>query len=188
MRIEHIGKNLELTDYIKSFTESKLERLKNYFREIDISEDSVEIKVTYSFEPKGHRNRVDIHINLNAPGGGTLHAWEESNDLYTAIDYVMDEIERQLVRLKSRRLEQRRRTALLKEKSKYKDIKESNYEKPLIVEESMPIEKPLTVEDALMVIQETGAFFLPFRNAQTNEINIIYRKKAGNYGLIVPGT
>jgi putative sigma-54 modulation protein len=52
----------------------------------------------------------------------------------------------------------------------------------------MPLEKPLTIEDALMILQETGAFFLPFRNAYTNEINIIYRKKAGNYGLIVPGT
>jgi putative sigma-54 modulation protein len=188
MRIEHIGKNIDLTDFIKAFTEGKLERLKNYFKEIDVADDSVEVKVVYTYEKHGNRNRVDMHININSENGGVLHAWEESNDLYTAIDYVIDEIERQLVRLKARRKEQIRRLALEKEKNKYKDLKEESIERPLIVQEPMPLEKPLTVEDALLILQETGAFFLPFRNAQTNEINILYRKKAGNYGLIVPGT
>ena len=187
MKIEHIGKNIDLTDYIKSYAETKVERLRNYFREINPSEDSISIKITYSFEKHGHRNRVDMHINL-ASIGGVLHAWEESNDLYTAIDYVIDEIERQLVRLKSRRLEERRRVALEKEKNKYSEVKQESMERPLIVQEPMPLEKPLSVEDALMILQETGAFFLPFRNSETNEINILYRKKAGNYGLIVPGT
>jgi len=187
MKIEHIGKNIDLTDYIKSYAETKVERLRNYFREINPSEDSISIKIIYSFEKHGHRNRVDMHINL-ASIGGVLHAWEESNDLYTAIDYVIDEIERQLVRLKSRRLEERRRVALEKEKNKYSEVKEESMERPLIVQEPMPLEKPLSVEDALMILQETGAFFLPFRNSETNEINILYRKKAGNYGLIVPGT
>jgi len=190
MRVEHVGKNIDLTEFIKTFTEGKLGRLRNYFKEIDISDDSVEVKVVYTFEKHGNRNRVDMHINIHAGNGngGILHAWEESNDLYTAIDYVIDEIERQLVKLKSKKIEDRRRLALEKERNKYRNLKEESIERPLIVQEPMPLEKPLTIEDALMILQETGAFFLPFRNAYTNEINIIYRKKAGNYGLIVPGT
>jgi len=187
MRIEHIGKNVDLTEFIKSYTEGKLNRLKNYLREIDVAEDVVEVKVIYSFEKHGHRNRVDMHINIKTEDGGILHAWEENQNLYTAIDFLIDEIERQLVRLKSKKREAIRRLALEKERNKYRNLYTEEYNRPLIEQEPMPLEKPLTVEDALMILQETGAFFLPFRNSQTNEINIIYRKKAGNYGLIVPG-
>jgi len=186
MRVEHIGKNLELTDFIKSYTEHKLERLKPYIKEIDVADDSVQVRVVYTFEKHRHRNRVDMDIYFNTPGGGVIHAWEESNDLYSAIDFVIDEVERQLVRLKSRRKEEARRIARA-EKMKQYEVKEESIERPLIVQEPMPLEKPLSVEDAMMILEEMGAFFLPFRNAETGEINVIYRKKAGNYGLITPG-
>jgi putative sigma-54 modulation protein len=188
MRVEHVGKNIEVTDFIRSYTEHKLERLKPYLKDIDIAEDSVQVRVTYNFEPHRHRNRVDMDIYFNTPGGGVIHAWEESNDLYSAIDFVIDEVERQLVRLKARRKEERRRLAKLKELERRTVTEEPSIERALIVEEPMPLEKPLTVDDARMILEEMGAFFLPFRNAETGEINVIYRKKAGNYGLIVPGT
>ncbi|NPA54356.1 MAG: ribosome-associated translation inhibitor RaiA [Aquificae bacterium] len=188
MRIEHVGKNIEVTDFIKNYTEHKLERLKPYLKDIDVADDSVQVRVTYNFEPHRHRNRVDIDIYFNTPGGGVIHAWEESNDLYSAIDFVIDEVERQLVRLKARRKEERRRLAKLKELERRMLTEEPSIERALIVEEPMPLEKPLTVDDARMLLEEMGAFFLPFRNAETGEINVIYRKKAGNYGLIVPGT
>ncbi len=187
MKIEHIGKNIEVTDFIRDYTEHKLERLKPYLKDVDVSEDSVLVKVTYTFEQHRHRNRVDIDIYFNTPGGGVIHAWEESNDLYSAIDFVIDEVERQLVRLKSRRLEERRRLAKLKELERTAVREQPSIERPLIVEEPLPIEKPMTVDDARMLLEEMGAFFLPFRNAETGEINVIYRKKAGNYGLISPG-
>jgi len=186
MRVEHIGKNIQLTDFIRDYAEHKLERLLPYVKDIDVAEDSVNVKITYDFEKHRHRNRVDMHITFNTPGGGVLHAWEESNDLYSAIDFVIDEIERQLVRLKARRKEERKRLAKLKEKEK-REPKEESIQRPLVVLEPMPLEKPLTVEDAMMLLEETGAFFLPFRNAESGEINVIYRKKAGNYGLIAPG-
>ena len=186
MKIEHVGKNIQVTEFIKDYTEHKLERLKPYLKDIDIAEDSVNVRVTYDFEKHRHRNRVDIDIYFNTPGGGVIHAWEESNDLYTAIDFVIDEVERQLVRLKARRVEERRRLARLKEQEKRTPVEES-IERPLVVLEPLPMEKPMTVDDARLLLEEMGAFFLPFRNAETGEVNIIYRKKAGNYGLISPG-
>ncbi len=188
MRIEHVGKNIQVTDFIKDYTEHKLERLKPYLKDIDTAEDSVEVRVTYDFEKHRHRNRVDIDIYFKTPGGGVIHAWEESNDLYSAIDFVIDEVERQLVRLKARRKEERRRLAKLKEMEKRTAVEEPSIERPLIVEEPLPLEKPMTVEDARLLLEEMGSFFLPFRNAESGEINVIYKKKAGNYGLIVPGT
>ena len=187
MKVEHVGKNIDVTDFIKDYTEHKLERLKPYLKDVDLAEDSVNVRVTYDFEKHRHRNRVDIDIYLNTPGGGVIHAWEESNDLYSAIDFVIDEVERQLVRLKSRRIEERRRLAKLKEMEKRAPEEKPSIERPLIVEEPLTLEKPITVEDARLLLEETGAFFLPFRNAETGEINVIYRKKAGNYGLIFPG-
>jgi len=106
------------------------------------------VRVTYTFEKHRHRNRVDIDIYFNTPGGGVIHAWEESNDLYSAIDFVIDEVERQLVRLKSRRKEESRRLARA-EKMKQLTPQEESIERPLIVQEPMPLEKPLSVEDAL---------------------------------------
>jgi putative sigma-54 modulation protein len=187
MKIEHVGKNIQVTDFIRDYTEHKLERLKPYLKEVDVAEDSVQVRVTYDFEKHRHRNRVDIDIYFNTPGGGVIHAWEESNDLYTAIDFVVDEVERQLVRLKARRVEERRRLAKLKEKQLREGETEESIERALIVLEPLPIEKPMTVDDARLLLEEMGAFFLPFRNAETGEINVIYRKKAGNYGLIAPG-
>lgn len=187
MKIEHVGKNIQVTDFIKDYAEHKLEKLKPYLKDIDISEDSVIVKITYDFEKHRHRNRVDIDIYFNTPGGGVIHAWEESNDLYAAIDFVIDEVERQLVRLKARRVEERRRLAKLKEQERRTAVEEESIKKPLITLEPLPIEKPMTVDDARLLLEEMGSFFLPFRNAETGEINVIYRKKAGNYGLIAPG-
>ncbi|WP_456399442.1 ribosome hibernation-promoting factor, HPF/YfiA family [Persephonella sp.] len=188
MKVEHVGKNIDVTEFIKNYTEHKLERLKPYVKDIDLEDDSIEVRVTYAFEKHRHRNRVDIDIYFKTPGGGVIHAWEESNDLYSAIDFVIDEVERQLVRLKARRKEERRRLAKLKELEKRTVSTEESIERPLIVQEPMPLEKPLSVEDARILLEEMGAFFLPFRNAETGEVNVIYRKKAGNYGLITPGT
>jgi putative sigma-54 modulation protein len=185
MQVEHVGKNIEITDFIKAYTEYKLERLKHYLKDLDVAPDSVRVRVVYDFEKHRHRNRVDIDVYLNTPGGGVIHAWEESNDLYSAIDFVIDEVERQLVRLKQRRIEASRRESRL-EKMKEHTVQESSIERALIVIEPMPSEKPLTVEDARLMLEETGAFFLPFINSETGEVNVIYRKKAGNYGLITP--
>jgi len=185
MQVEHVGKNIEVTDFIKAYAEHKLERLKHYLKDLDVAPDAVRVRIVYDFEKHRHRNRVDIDVYLNTPGGGVIHAWEESNDLYSAIDFVIDEVERQLVRLKQRRIEAARREARL-EKMKEHTVQESSIERPLIVVEPLPSEKPMTVEDARLLLEETGAFFLPFINSETGEVNVIYRKKAGNYGLIAP--
>ena len=170
MKVDYVGKNIQVTDFIKDYTEHKLERLKPYLKEIDIEEDSVNIRVTYSFEKHRHRNRIDIDIYFNSPGGGVIHAWEESNDLYSAIDFVIDEVERQIVRLKARRKEERRRLAKLKEKERREGISEESIQRAKIVLEPMPLEKPMSVEDAMYLLEETGAFFFPFRNSETGEI------------------
>ncbi|MGH7849895.1 MAG: sigma 54 modulation/S30EA ribosomal C-terminal domain-containing protein, partial [Thermodesulfobacteriota bacterium] len=73
-----------------------------------------------------------------------------------------------------------------REKAKRRNEEPPVREAGLVSEEKLIIEKPLTVEEALMVLQDEDRFFLVFRNGDTGDLNVIYRKKSGKYGLITP--
>ena len=120
-------------------------------------------------------------------GGGVTHAWEEDVDVFSALDKVLDEVERQLIKLKQRRLEQRRIGHKIKEElisSITAPSREVEREGPTIIEEELVIDKPMSVEDAIFELQESGVFFLPFVDAKTSELKIAYRKRSGSFGII----
>lgn len=183
MNIEYIGKGVDVSEDLKSITEHRFKTFERHIKEL--GEGEVDVVVTFNVEKHRQRHRVDIDVYLKTPGGGALHAWEESNDTYMSLEFVLDDIDRQLHRLKDRRLEVRREIA--REKAKNRIEEPPAEESPgFITEEKLTIAKPLSVEEALMVLQEQDRFFLVFRNKESGTLNVIYRKKAGNYGLIVP--
>jgi putative sigma-54 modulation protein len=184
MKIEFIGKGIDISDEIKSYVEHKFSTFERHLKEA--GEGEVEVIVTFTVEKHRQRHRVDIDVYLKTPGGGALHAWEESNDIYMSLEFALEDIERQLHRLKERRLEQRKEIAREKEKEKSLSQESPTTPLDLVVEEKLPVDKPLNVEEALYVLQDEGRFFLPFVNAETGQINIVYRKKSGKYGLISP--
>ncbi len=188
MQLEFIGKQVEISDHIRAFVESKLSKFKRLLRET--GEDQTEVVITISSSRAKHTDdnvnktsifRVDIDIYLKSNGGGTVHAWEEDKDLYTAIDKIIDEVERQLLKLKERRLEYRR-------KSQKTEIYETPYEeeesKPIVVEEQIMVEKPMSIEDALMELKDNNMVFLPFFDIADSKIKIIYRKRGEQFGVI----
>ncbi len=193
MNIEFIGKGIDWTDAMKSFVESKLERFTRFLREAE--EDQVEVIVTISSSRAKQKDvptdsrptyyRVDVDIYLKTWGGGAVHAWEEDVDVFSALDKVLDEVERQIIKLKQRRLEIRRVGAKEKEKQHMAQvIPTEERERPLVVEEDLILEKPMSLEDALLELQTTGIYFLPFLDANTGTLRIIYRKRGGNFGVI----
>ncbi len=193
MNIEFRGVDVQITDAMKSFIEGKLKRFNRYLKEA--GEDQVEVIVSISAVRARHKDyagdskpivyRVDMHMYLKNLPHGSIHAWEEDTDVFTALDQVLDEIERQLIKLKQRRLEQRRASAKIKEQMHTPEtLSPEEREKPLIVEEELAVEKPMSVEDAIFELEQTGAFFLPFVDIDTGDLRILYRKKGGNYGLI----
>ncbi len=193
MNIEFRGVDVQITDAMKGFIEGKLKRFARYLKEA--GEDQVEVIVSISAVRSRHKDyaggstpivyRVDMHMYLKNLSHGSIHAWEEDVDVFTALDQVLDEIERQLIKLKQRRLEQRRISAKIKEQMHTPESPPAEErERPLIVEEELAIEKPMSVEDALFELEDTGAFFVPFVDIETGYLRIIYRKKGGNYGLI----
>lgn len=193
MNVEFRGVDIQISDAMKAFIESKLRRFERYLREA--GEDQVEVVVSVSSVRSRSRDyagdsrptlyRVDMHMYLKTLPHGSIHAWEEDTDVFTALDQVLDEIERQLIKLKQRRLELRRESAKIKEKMHSPEtIAPEEKEKPLIVEEDLAVEKPMSVEDAIVELEETGAMFIPFVDIETGHLRILYRKKGGNFGLI----
>ncbi|MFN4013289.1 MAG: ribosome hibernation-promoting factor, HPF/YfiA family [Aquificaceae bacterium] len=193
MNVEFIGKGIDWTDSMKAFVEGKLERFTRFLKEAE--EDQVEAVVTLSTSRAKQKDfagdsrptlyRVDVDIYLKTWGGGALHAWEEDVDVFSALDKVMDEIERQLIKLKQRRHELRRRGHKIKEEMIMEEIlPHEEIERPLVVEEELVIEKPMSVEDAIFELQNTGLYFLPFVDIETGTLKIAYRKRGGNYGII----
>jgi ribosome hibernation promoting factor len=182
VNIEFIGKGIDVSEDLKSYAENKLSTFNSHLKEV--GEGEVEVVVTFNVEKHRKRHRVDIDVYLKTPGGGTLHAWEESNDVYMSLEFAIDDIERQLTRLKERRIDQRKAIAREKERTLKEEVKSSTSD--LITEEKPSILKPLTVEEALRLLQEEGRFFLVFNNAETGGFGVIYRKKSGKYGLVSP--
>ena len=193
MNVEFIGKGVEWTDAMKSFVEGKLGRFSRLLKEAE--EDQVEVVVTLSTSRAKHKDyagesrptvfRVDLDIYLKTSGGGVIHAWEEDVDVFSALDKVLDEVERQLIKLKQRRLEQRRIGHKIKEELISSITAPSReVERPTIIEEELVIDKPMSEEDAIFELQESGVFFLPFVDAKTGELKIAYRKRSGSFGII----
>ncbi|GBC87998.1 MAG: ribosome-associated translation inhibitor RaiA [Hydrogenobacter thermophilus] len=193
MNVEFIGKGIEWTDAMKSFVEGKLERLSRFLKEAE--EDQVEVVVTLSTTRAKQKDfagdsrptlyRIDIDMYLKTWGGGTVHAWEEDTEIFSALDKVMDEVERQVIKLKQRRHEIRRRGAKIKEEILSAGmLPTEERELPPVIEEELIIEKPMSLEDALFELRESGVYFLPFVDTETGTLRILYRKRGGNFGVI----
>lgn len=182
MNIEYIGKGIDISEDLKGVTEHRFSAFERHIKEV--GEGEVEAIVTFTVEKHRERHRVDIDVYLKTPGGGALHAWEESNDTYKSLEFALDDIDRQLNRLKERRLEVRKEIA--REKAKTRTEEMTAEKAGLVTEEGLSIAKPLSVEEALMILQDEDRFFLAFRNDRTGNLSVIYRKKNGKYGLISP--
>lgn len=184
MNIELVARGIEISDEMRAFVEHKLSGFER--RVSDLGEGEVEVIITFNVEKTGNRNRVDMDVYLKTRGGGALHAWEESEDIFKSLEFTADDIIRQLDRLKERRLETRKQIQREKERSKAETAAAPPFEAELVVEETFTIKKPMTVDDAAIILLNEGRFFFPFRNAENDEINVLYRKNNGTFGLIKP--
>jgi putative sigma-54 modulation protein len=181
MKINYIGTGMEVSDDLRDYVGSKLSTIERHLTEAD--EGEVVVSVTFTAEEHRKIYQVDVDVYFETPGGGALHAREETNDIYRSIELAFDTVDRQLRDFKDKRMERRREAARGSEKNA-EAVSASTED--LIEGERLSIAKPLSVEEALMILQDEERFFLAFRNAETGEINVIYRKKSGVYGHIAP--
>ncbi|WP_416198609.1 MAG: Ribosome hibernation promoting factor [Sporanaerobacter sp.] len=176
MKINITGKNMEITDALRDVTYKKLGKLDKYFQ------SDVEANITYSVE----KNRQIIEVTINLPGT-ILRAEESSDDMYASIDKAVDVLERQIRKYKTK-LQKRYQNG---ETIRFENIQPLPQEsqdtnKPKIVKTKKFAMKPMNTEEAILQMELLRHNFFMFMNAETDEVNVIYKRKDGNYGLIEP--
>ncbi|TYQ15053.1 UNVERIFIED_CONTAM: putative sigma-54 modulation protein [Acetivibrio alkalicellulosi] len=170
------GKNIDVTQALKERAIKKVGKLDKFFHK------DAEAHITMSVEK--NRQIVEVTIPFN---GGVLRAEEENHDMYASIDKVVDTLERQMRRNKTKIEKKFHEGALRFENFKFGDEEDVDEEHELgIVRTKRFAIKPMTVEEAILQMNLLGHQFFMFSNADTQESNVVYRRKDGNYGLIEP--
>lgn len=176
MRITITGRNIELTDGIKAAVESKLGKLEKYFT------PDTDVFVTLSVEKE--RQKIEVTIPIK---GHIIRSEQVSNDMYVSIDLVEEVIERQLTRYRKKLASKKMNVAdNFSADFIETDIDDEEEEEVKIVRTKRFGMKPMYPEDACIQMELTGHDFFVFRNAETDEVNVVYRRKGHTYGLIEP--
>ena len=172
MKLQFIGKNIEITDALKEITAKKFEKLDKFF-----SKD-IEGKVTFS----SVKNDKIFEATIYLPNSTILRAEESTNDMYNSIDIVLDNLERQIRKNKTKL--QKKYQAL--ETIRFEKISEPvEEEEPKIVRVKNFDVATMSEEEAILQIELLNHDFFIFKNAKDSKTNVLYKRKDGNYGLII---
>ncbi|MCP4668721.1 MAG: ribosome-associated translation inhibitor RaiA [Deltaproteobacteria bacterium] len=176
MEIMVTFRNTEPIESLKTYAVEKISKIKKYV------DSPLEAHVVLSIAK--FRHQADVSISVN---GTRIKAVEETGDMYSAIDQVMDKIEKQVKRHLSK-IRNRRSESL---KSEDRGVGEGEEAEALtqddqIIEVEAMIAKPMDPEEAAMQLNLSRQEFMVFRNAKSREINVIYKRGDGNLGLIEP--
>ena len=170
MRLLITGKNIEVSDYLKTMIAKKSKKLERYLK------PETEMNVTLSVEKNRHIAEVTILFD-----GVVLRAEEVTGDMYASIDNALEKLERQIHRHRTK----------LEKKLRYEafDGQEAfggdEFERKIVRTKSFDI-KPMDIEEAEMQLELLGHSFFVFTNSRTNQVNVLYVRKDGHYGLIEP--
>lgn len=175
MRFEIRGKNIDVTDALKEYTTKRLSKLEKYF------DDSRDAQVAMSVE--GDRHKVEVTIPLN---GIILRGEEASEDMYSSIDLVEEKLEKQLDKYKTKLNKSHRASGLKKAMLENPVGVNTPVEQFKIVRTKRFALKPMDEEEAIMQMNLLGHSFFVFFNSNTDEVNVVYKRKDSNYGLIEP--
>ena len=172
MRFTITGKNIEVTEGLRSAVYEKIGKLDKYFVK------DIEVIVTLSVEKE--RQKIEVTIPIK---GSIIRAEEVSNDMYVSIDLVEEIIERQLRKYKTKLIEKKQSGGFTQDFIE-DDIAEE--ETINIIRTKKFAMKPMDAEEACVQMELLGHNFFVFRNADTDEVNVVYKRKGNTYGVIEP--
>jgi len=174
MKFIIIGKNLDVTESLKEAVESKLEKLERYFT------PDTEVHVTLSVQKE--RQKIEVTIPVK---GGIIRSEQQSNDMYVSIDLVEEVIERQLRKYKNKLVAKNQEGSNFAPSFYDADDTADDGDIKIVRSKKFGI-KPMYPEDACVQMELLGHDFFVFCNAETEEVNVVYKRKNGSYGLIEP--
>lgn len=173
MKITLRGKNIEITEAIEEKVSEKLSKLDKYF----IVSENVEAKVLVRTYPYGQKIEVTIPTEYVL-----LRAEVVDQDLYNAIDLVIDKLEGQIRKYKTRLNRKSKDNKLAFNLASIEPLEEE--EEDVLVKTKTITPKPLDMEEAIMQMELIGHSFFVYRDTETDAISIVYRRNDGDYGLI----
>ncbi|MCM1990092.1 ribosome hibernation-promoting factor, HPF/YfiA family [Oceanirhabdus seepicola] len=171
MKVKVIGKDIKVTKALKEVIEKKLTKLDKYFK------PEVEAHITLSVVKNTHSIEITIPFN-----GVYLRTEEKNEDMYTALDLILDKLERQIRKQKTRMERKLYGNSLIYDKIP----NEVKYEEGKIVKTKRFAIKPMDPEEAVLQMDLIGHNFFVFLNSETEEVDVVYKRRDGNYGLIEP--
>ena len=179
MRLQVKGKNVEVSESIRTYAERKLGKLEKKLA----APTQVELELAVERNASIAANHVaEATIWTKGP---TLRAREASSDMKASIDQLVEKLERQVIRYRDKR---RRRAARDDGGPPMEPTATSDEQGHRIVKVKQFAVKPMTAEEAVLQLELIGHDFFVFQNADTDELNVLYRRRDGNYGHIEPQT
>ena len=173
MKIIIIGRNIEVTPGLKAAVEEKIGKLDKYFK------PETEVHVTLSVEKE--RQKIEVTIPVK---GNIIRSEQVSNDMYISIDLVEEVIERQLKKYKNKIIDKHQSVSVFTPDFIESDIDDDEEIKIVRTKRFDP--KPMYPEDACIQMELLGHNFFVFVNAETDQVNVVYKRKGDTYGIIEP--
>lgn len=169
------GRNIDITDGLRNAVEDKLGKLEKFFT------DDTEIHVTLSVEKE--RQKIEVTIPVK---GNIIRSEQVSNDMYVSIDLVEEIIERQLRKYRKKIIDKKQNAGTFQQAFMEKDFEDENTNEIKIIRTKKFGFKPMYPEDACVQMELLGHDFFVFINAETEDVNVVYKRKGNTYGLIEP--
>ena len=173
------GKNIEITPALREYVEKRVGKVTKYFDKVD----EITVLLTVS------KGRHIVEVTVPVSGGVLLRGEEATMDMYTSIDLVVEKLERQIHKQKTK-LERRFREGGFRSEAVESDSaipeKTDDGEYPVVKRKHFEV-KPMDVQEAIMQMNLLNHNFFVFRDASTEEVNVVYRRADGDYGLLESG-
>lgn len=187
MKTSITGRHMEMTDALKAYIQSGLDKLTAHFDKV------IDADVVLDVEKRRHIAEINLHAN-----GVRIHGKEASQDMYASVDAVLAKLEKQIRKYKDRINRHQPRTsregrdyghAIISLESGAFDEGGNNGHDPgtheVVQHEKLPMH-PMTVDEAVMQLDLVDDPFVVFANAETSQVNVLYKRDDGKYGLIEP--
>ena len=176
MQVEYTGRQVEITLAIKEFTENHLRKIRKILGE------AIDVHVILTVEK--YRHVAEINLKSRS---FNFNGLEETHDMYSSINAVLEKIERQALKHKGKKIAKKRKPAagsVAPVSGGVGDLAVSNPAPPRVIRSQSASPRAMTVEEAVEEVSQSKSEFLVFRDSDSERVSILYRRKDGNFGLI----
>ena len=175
MKVEYTGRQIEVSPAIQEFTEEHLKKIRKILGEM------IEVHVILTVEKYRHSAEINLKSRTFK-----INGIEETHDMYTSINAVLEKIERQALKHKGKKIDKKRKSATTAQAAARAEGAPANSDARQVIRSSSFAAKPMTVEEAVQEVDTSNSEFIVFRNAESERVSVVYRRRDGNFGLIEP--